>query len=279
MKQLRFTTFMLLILLAQQTEAATNIWTGDLNLGTSGVLEGGPGDLFQVGGSFNNASSNNLAYNLLGTVFEFTGTGAHNLEQAGRDYSICASSISNNFAFGTLQIDGGTVTVVDNFPNLGGQNAVYVQALTGSGTLNIGAGMRFYYNTTNGWSGTVNVTSNGLFRLNANLPGNIDSDGDGVLNWQECLCGTDPLNSSSYLHIVSIQKQTNNVLVTWTTVGGHSYVLQTNAPALNGSYTNNFTDFSPLITVPGNGESTTNYLDIGGGTNKPTHFYRVRLGP
>src|ERR1035437_1516952 len=82
-----------------------------------------------------------------------TGTGAHNLEQAGRDLSVCASAISNDFAFGTLQIDGGTVSVVDDWPNLGGQNTVYAQALTGTGTLNIGAGMRFYFNTTNGWSG------------------------------------------------------------------------------------------------------------------------------
>ncbi len=261
------------------TMAGTNTFTGDLDLGLSGVLVGGSNDLFQVGGSFNNASTNNFGYNILGSVFEFTGTGAHNLEQAGRDFSICASSISNNFAFGTLQIDGGTVTVVDNFTNLGGQNAIYVQALTGSGTLNIDAGMHFYYNSTNGWSGAVNVTGNGLFRQDVNLPGNVDSDGDGVVNSNECACGTDPLKSASYMHIVSIVHQTNNVLITWTTVGGHSYMLQTNAPPLNGSYTNDFSDFSPLVTVPGSGESTTNYLDIGGATNIPSRFYRVRLGP
>jgi hypothetical protein len=259
--------------------AGTNTFTGDLDLGLSGVLVGGSNDLWQVGGSFNNASTNNFGYSILGSVFEFTGTGAHNVEQAGLDLSVCASSISNNFAFGTLQIDGGTVTVVDDFPNLGGQNAIYVQALTGSGTLNVGAGMRFYFNSTNGWSGTVNVTSNGVFRQDLNLPGGVDSDGDGVVNSNECACGTDPLNPNSFLHIVSIVRQTNNVLVKWTTVGGHSYVLQTNAPPLNGSYTNDFADFSPLVTVPGSGESTTNYLDIGGATNIPSRFYRVRLGP
>jgi len=228
--------------------AGTNTFTGDLDLGLSGVLVGGSNDLWQVGGSFNNASTNNFGYSILGSVFEFTGTGAHNVEQAGLDLSVCASSISNNFAFGTLQIDGGTVTVVDDFPNLGGQNAIYVQALTGSGTLNVGAGMRFYFNSTNGWSGTVNVTSNGVFRQDLNLPGGVDSDGDGVVNSNECACGTDPLNPNSFLHIVSIVRQTNNVLVKWTTVGGHSYVLQTNAPPLNA-------------------------------TNIPSRFYRVRLGP
>jgi hypothetical protein len=38
-------------------------------------------------------------------------------------------------------------------------------------------------------------------------------------------------------------------------------------------------DLSPLISVPGNGESTTNYLDAGGVTNGPSRYYRVRLAP
>jgi len=53
--------------------------------------------------------------------------------------------------------------------------------------------------------------------------------------------------------------------------------VQTNAPPLNGSYLNTFTDLSPVISVPGLGESTTNYLDVGGATNTPSRYYRVRL--
>jgi hypothetical protein len=63
------------------------------------------------------------------------------------------------------------------------------------------------------------------------------------------------------------------------TVGGKSYRVQTNAPAAGGSITTNFGDLSPLISVTGSGESTTNYLHTGGFTNVPARYYRVRLAP
>jgi hypothetical protein len=47
----------------------------------------------------------------------------------------------------------------------------------------------------------------------------------------------------------------------------------------DGSYTANFIDISDLIIVPGSDEVTTNYVDVGGATNKPSRFYRVRLVP
>ena len=40
-----------------------------------------------------------------------------------------------------------------------------------------------------------------------------------------------------------------------------------------------FADFSPLIAMPGTGESTTNFLDGSAATNRSPRFYRVRLGP
>ena len=61
-------------------------------------------------------------------------------------------------------------------------------------------------------------------------------------------------------------------------VGGKGYVVQS-APITPGGYSSNFTDLSPVILVPGTGESTTNYLDVGGAMNVSSHFYRVRLGP
>src|SRR5580704_9377198 len=42
------------------------------------------------------------------------------------------------------------------------------------------------------WEWTYNV-----YGINPN----IDSDGDGFLNWQESIAGTDPLNANSYPHI------------------------------------------------------------------------------
>ena len=68
--------------------------------------------------------------------------------------------------------------------------------------------------------------------------------------------------------------------ITWTTVLGKSYHLQTNA-LFNGSLSTNFVDASPLISAPADDyESTTNFLHLGGfNTNLPASYYRVRLVP
>ena len=264
----------LILLPAAFVLAATNTWTGDLDMGTDAILSGDSNDLFRVGGSFNNQTTN-TAYHILASTFEFTGSGAHNLEMASRDLGPCAGSVSNNWGFGTLKT-AGNVYVADNFANSAGDDAVYVQQILGTGTLYVGAGMRVYFGSTNGWAGAVSVTGNGVFR--PYWPDGLDSDGDGRLNWQECACGTELTNSASALRITNIQRAGNDARVTWTTVGGKTYLLQTNAPPANGSYTNNFSDFI-AVSVTGVGEGTTNYLHTGSVTNGKSLFYRVRLAP
>ena len=252
--------------------AVTNTSAGDLNLGTDDVISGDANDLFRVGGSFNNATTN-TAYDVLASTFEFTGSGAHNLEQASRDLGPCAGNISNNWAFGTL-ITAGTVTVVDSFPNSAGNDAVYVRAILGTGTLAIPSGMRVYFGSTNGWAGSANVTGSGVFR--PYLPDSVDTDGDGQINANECACGTDPTNSASALRLTRIAGESNDVRVTWTTVGGRTYILQTNAPTASGGFTNNFADFTS-VSVFGSGEGTTNCLHTGSVTGGKSLFYRVRI--
>ena len=46
-----------------------------------------------------------------------------------------------------------------------------------------------------------------------------------------------------------------------------------------GSASNSFTDLSPVVVPLGNYLASTNYLDVGGATNMPAKYYRVRLGP
>jgi Two component regulator propeller len=65
-----------------------------------------------------------------------------------------------------------------------------------------------------------------------------------------------------------------NAMVTWTSVGGLNYVVQS-ASGLGGS----FTDLSPVIQDPGSGESILTFLDAGATTNSSARFYRVRIGP
>jgi hypothetical protein len=67
-----------------------------------------------------------------------------------------------------------------------------------------------------------------------------------------------------------------DVVVAWTTEGGHSYVLQTATNLHTGL--SGFRDLSPVITVGGSGPGTTNYVHRGAATNQ-AGYYRVRLGP
>jgi hypothetical protein len=108
---------------------------------------------------------------------------------------------------------------------------------------------------------------------------NADPDGDGQNNLAEFLAGTNPTNSSSGLRITSVTAQGSNVLVTWTTAGGYTNIVQATAGVPDGSYSTNFQDLSGLIIIPGSGDAVTNYLDSGGATNIPARYYRIRLGP
>jgi hypothetical protein len=98
-----------------------------------------------------------------------------------------------------------------------------------------------------------------------------DPDSDGVPNLQEYLDGTDPTNATSALRITSITQEGDDMRVTWTTVGGKTYLLQ-------GTTSNVFVDLATIV-MPDGGESTTNYLDIGAATNTPPRSYRVQLVP
>ena len=76
--------------------------------------------------------------------------------------------------------------------------------------------------------------------------------------------------------VIAIKREGADIRLTWTTAGGHNYIVQTNAPPPSGSYTNNFSDLT-TISMPSIGESTTNHLHLGAATNSPTQFYRIKL--
>jgi hypothetical protein len=102
---------------------------------------------------------------------------------------------------------------------------------------------------------------------------------DGTTNFQDTFFNNGTVVNASYFKVISMAKQTSDINLIWTTVGGRSYVVQTNAPQPNGSYINNFTDLSAAVAIPGTTLGSTNFLDIGGATNTPARYYRVRLVP
>jgi hypothetical protein len=75
--------------------------------------------------------------------------------------------------------------------------------------------------------------------------------------------------------ITAVARQSNDVRVTWTSFPGTTNIVQATAGTTHGSYSNNFSDISPLIVVGNSG--ITNYLDAGGATNFPARYYRVRM--
>lgn len=106
-----------------------------------------------------------------------------------------------------------------------------------------------------------------------------DPDGDGLDNQAEFQSGTSPTNSASALQIISATRQDNDVVLTWSTAGGVTNAVQSTVGDPSGSYTNNFGDISGPIMIPGSGDATTNYVDLGGATNSPAQYYRIRLVP
>lgn len=100
----------------------------------------------------------------------------------------------------------------------------------------------------------------------------LDPDLDGASNLQEYLAGTNPNDPNSVFRIISIQRESDDLRVTWKAVGGKTYVVQTNA-----NLTGNFANLAPPITMPGTGDLATNFLHVGAMTNAPGQNYRIRI--
>jgi T5SS/PEP-CTERM-associated repeat protein len=79
--------------------------------------------------------------------------------------------------------------------------------------------------------------------------------------------------------ITSLTRSGNDILVTWMMGPGQTNALQATAGGSGGSYTTN--GFSDIFVVTNNiiPGTVTNYLDVGGATNVPSRYYRVRLAP
>jgi len=113
---------------------------------------------------------------------------------------------------------------------------------------------------------------------NSAAAANADPDGDGQNNEAEFLSGTNPTNSVSALQITSVSRQSDDVVITWFTAGGRTNFVQA-ATITDGNYTTNFSDVSDPIIILGGGDAVTNHVDIGGATNVPARYYRIRLVP
>ena len=94
------------------------------------------------------------------------------------------------------------------------------------------------------------------------------ADPDGLNNWQEWRCGTDPTNALSVLRLLAPVTAGTRVTVSWQSVAGVSYFLE-RATSLSASPA-----FIPVVKYLSGQPGTTTYTDtnaIGAGPS----FYRV----
>jgi hypothetical protein len=98
-----------------------------------------------------------------------------------------------------------------------------------------------------------------------------DPDGDGMNNWQEWRCGTDPTNVLSVLRLRPPVRTGTNLIVSWQSVAGVNYFLERSTNLAMP------VNFMPIATnLPGQA-GTTIYPDANAIGRGP-FFYRVKVG-
>jgi hypothetical protein len=100
----------------------------------------------------------------------------------------------------------------------------------------------------------------------------IDSDHDGLNNWQEWICGTCPTNPLSALRLLPPSITTTNATLTWQSVAGVNYFLERSTNLASSP------PFSLLVpNLPGQ-PGTTTFTDTNA-TGPGPFFYRVGVIP
>ena len=100
----------------------------------------------------------------------------------------------------------------------------------------------------------------------------VDADGDGMLNWQEYLAGTNPTNAASKLQFSSATLTTNGTsgaALTWLTAPGKTYILESSSNVQGSAW-------SAVNTNVGDG----NYYQCApANDNTAARFFHLRLQP
>ncbi|MCX6935717.1 MAG: carbohydrate-binding protein, partial [Verrucomicrobia bacterium] len=109
------------------------------------------------------------------------------------------------------------------------------------------------------------------FGSTTGVSSDTDSDGDGFTNLQEYALGTDPTSATSTFKVGEITRSGNTLTVSWVSVSGKSYQIQTRASLSSGSWA----DTGFVITAGG----TTTSTSVSVPADATAYFVRVSLVP
>jgi hypothetical protein len=220
------------------------------------------------GGAFTSTLYNCIVY------FNSASVGANYDSSCTPNYCCTAPLPTNgvrNITNAPLFIDytNGNLRLQSNSPCINAGNNAYVTTTTDldgnprivNGTVDIGA---YEYQGTGSvisyaWLQQYGLPTDGSADY-------ADPDHDGLNNWQEWICGTNPTNALSALRMVSALPTGTNATVTWQSVAGVNYFLERSA--------NLAAPFTLLATNIVGQASTTSYADTNG-TGVGPFFYRV----
>jgi hypothetical protein len=225
-----------------------------------------------VGGGGGGAAQSTL-YNCI--VYFNTASGDANYDASCILNSCCTTpqptSGVGNITYSPLFVDyaKGNLRLQSNSPCINAGSNAYASGATDldgnprivSGTVDIGA---YEYQGTGSvisyaWLQQYGLPTDGSADY-------ADPDHDGLNNWQEWTCGTNPTNALSALRMVSALPTGTNATVTWQSVAGVNYFLERSA--------NLAAPFTLLATNIVGQASATSYADTNG-TGAGPFFYRV----
>jgi hypothetical protein len=157
--------------------------------------------------------------------------------------SPCINSGNNFYAFGSPTDLDGNARVVDRLVDIGAYENQTSKLI-----------LPYYWAQQYGLS----------------LDGTIDSDGDGMNNWQEAVAGTNPIDKNSFLKILLISKSSSGTYVEWQSVAYKIYSLERSTSLqANSIFIPVYTNSPSPITTMGITDSTA--------TNNSSYFYRLEV--